>query len=160
MKKAKSKSRPKNPLGNRLAHVNKLFPGVKRVVDSRTSLEVHVGEVDCKSAQPNEPDDCALARAVKREYKADGVIIGIGGSYIIRGDRAIRFQTTGSVGREITSFDRHHDFAPGVYRLSKVSPSRRLGTRPGHRKGDHHSKEKNQRVLKTHRTVRVRSIYK
>jgi hypothetical protein len=40
----------------------------------------------------------------------------------------VRYKTSVAVGREITSFDRHHEFATGNdYLLSNVPPSSRLG---------------------------------
>ena len=48
-------------------------------------------------------------------------------SYVIKGKSAIRFATPERVQREIVSFDRHQDFAPGEYHLTPKSPSSRLG---------------------------------
>jgi len=101
------------------------FPQVEKVINARKGIRVVVKKRDCgvesKSGQPTE---CALARATRREYKADGVVIGMSASYIIKGKKAVRFETSEAIGRELTSFDRHHDFAPGIYRLSPVPRSR------------------------------------
>lgn len=107
--------------------VRRLFPNVKFAVDADHTIEVSVEAKDCKDAKALNPSECALARAAKRELKADGVIIGMGASYVIKGDKAVRYHTPESVQREIVSFDRHHDFAPGHYYLPPKSPTNRFG---------------------------------
>lgn len=138
--------------------IRRLFPKVTLVRDARKHVEVSVNNADCgKGALKNDPAECAMARAVRRQFKADGAAIGIGSSYIIKGNVATRYTTPPSLSREIVSFDRHSDFAPGVYRLSPVSPSRRLGRqRPGEREGKKTGERRMNRI--THvGTVRVRT---
>ena len=107
--------------------VHRLFPQVTSVTDATVPVEVSVAARDCKQGQQTNPSECALARAARRELKVDGVIIGLSSSYLIRGTTALRFDTPESVKREIVSFDRHGDFAPGEYYLTPKSPSCRLG---------------------------------
>ena len=107
--------------------IKKLFPQVTEAYDADKPVEVSVSRRDCKVSKRLNPTECALAHAAKRELKADGVIIGMGASYIIKGKTAFRFSTPESVKREIVSFDRHQDFAPGDYYLIPPSPSRRFG---------------------------------
>ncbi len=55
---------------------------------------------------------------------------GLEATALLKGDTATRYKTSAAVGREITTFDRHTDFAPGVnYKLSRVSPGSKLGKR-------------------------------
>ena len=90
--------------------------------DADKPVEISVSRKDCKDAKKLNPSECALARAARRELHADGVIIGMQSSYIIKDRIAMRFATPESVRREIVSFDRHQDFAPGDYYLiPKVS---------------------------------------
>ena len=96
--------------------------------DSPVGVEVSVSKKDCETAKKLNPSECALAQAAKKELHADGVIIGMSTSYIIKGKRALRFATPESVSREIISFDRHQDFAPGEYYLTPKAPTARLGT--------------------------------
>jgi hypothetical protein len=131
--------------------VKRLFPNVTEVVDSDVSADVLVTRKDCgKEARRKAPDECAMARALKRQYKADGAVIGISRSYLIRGDKAVRFLTP-------ASFDRHHDFAPGAYKLSAVPSVQRLG-KPDNRRDRHHSGPKRQSRVVHQRTVRVRAL--
>jgi hypothetical protein len=95
---------------------------------------VSVTKDDVRFARRKDKSNCALARACVRQKIASSAMIGIGTSYLINGTTATRYHTSTTVAREITSFDRHADFAEGTtYRLSKVSPRSRLdaGKRPG-----------------------------
>ena len=134
--------------------VSRLFPNVEEVRNSATSVEISVTDNDCKTGRKKAPSECALAKAAKRQYKVDGAIIGMCYSYLIKGRQATRFKTPETVAREITSFDRHHDFAPGDYKLSKCSPSINNG-----RKAKHSGSRRVNRIVHTH-TARVRVMEK
>ena len=135
--------------------IRRLFPHLKDAVDATEPIEVSVTQNDCDAGKAMQAGECAMAVAAKRQYKADGIVIGVSASYLIKGTRAIRYQTPASVAREIVSFDRHHDFAPGNYKLSAVSPARRFGVNT-HQKGGGH---KSKRIVH-HHTVRVRELEK
>jgi len=107
--------------------IHKHYPDVKFVVDAAEAVDVSVCKADIVSSKSLDPTNCAMARAIKREHRADAAIIGLSSSYIINGDKAIRFATPQSVQREIVSFDRGHDFEPGDYYLTPKSPSNKLG---------------------------------
>jgi hypothetical protein len=101
------------------------------MIDSRKNIVIEVSPQDCKAAEGN-PKNCALARAVKREYKGKGVLA----AYFLRtsawleyDDKLVRYDLPTSVQKEIASFDRGAGFAPGKYSLSKVPPSSRLNAR-------------------------------
>lgn len=138
--------------------VSRMFPNVTKAVDAGAPVEISVNRKDCKTAKKFDPTECALARAAKRELHAEGVIIGMGSSYIIKGDTAVRFDTPQSVKREIVSFDRHGDFAPGDYYLTPKPPSNRFGVQRENRKnrkgGNHKAKRK------IHQSARVRILPK
>lgn len=140
--------------------LNKLqrhFPNVTKVVDAKDSIAVSVKKGDVAAGRRNQPGSCALAKACVREFKADGALINIGFSYIIKDDLAVRYKTSVAVGREITSFDRHHDFAEGAdYLLSKVSPASRLGVHRSGPSGPKKGHQRSQPKPTVHRTVRIR----
>lgn len=136
--------------------IKRMFPNVESIVDATKPVEVSVNRRDCKVSKRLNPSECALATAAKRELKSDGVIIGMGTSYIIRGKQAIRFETPNSVKHEIISFDRHSDFAPGDYYLNPPSPSKKLGK---HNKSKTGGKYKSAR-RKFHKVARVRVMPK
>lgn len=129
------------------------------VKDAKSPLVITVTKADSAGGSKKDPNKCALAKACIREKHADGAIINIGVSYIIKGKVATRYLTSAAVGREITSFDRHHDFAAGKnYRLAAVSPGRELGVRP---RGGVNPKPKGGKLPTTvlrHRTTRIRTI--
>lgn len=112
---------------NALTRVRKYFPHVNKVKDAKEGVLITVTSQDSRTARKKDPANCALAVACRRQGIADGAIINIGFSYLIKGDVATRYKTSGTVGREITSFDRHQDFAAGRnYRLSRICPSAAL----------------------------------
>jgi hypothetical protein len=141
---------------NVLTRVRKYFPQVNKVVDAKEPVLISVKKQDNKVGRKKDPANCALAQACKRAKIATGAIINIGFSYLINGEVATRYRTSETVGREITSFDRHQDFATGKdYRLSQVSPSCRLNMKRSSGKG---SKKANgtKSAMKVHHTTRIR----
>lgn len=146
----------KTNLIGRLAYINKMYPNVKKVYDSNRTIHIEVKDEDCKTGQPNEPDECALAKAIKRQYRSNGAVIGLTHTYVIKGNKAFRFHTSTGVQREITSFDRHKDFASGVYTIGKIAPTERLNiprVRIDKRKGDRHKQQRSKT------TTRIRTLY-
>jgi len=144
---------------NALNRVRKYFPGVEEVCDATQPIRVNVTPKDSTGGTSKDPRDCAMARAcVRMGY--DGAIIGVGNSWLIKGKKATRYQTSAGVAREITTFDRHHAFAEGNdYLLSAVSPSTRLGTkRTGKVTSGGRTNGKNDNRTKLHHTVNIRVL--
>lgn len=136
--------------------LHRLFPSVTEAVDSLKSIKVTVKPRDCSEGKRMQAKECALAKATKRQYNADGVIIGLTKSYVIKGKKAIRYKTPVSVAREIISFDRHSDFAPGEYHLANIEPSQRLGRGSSGKRVERDSGRDRRKIHK--HTVRVREI--
>lgn len=151
IKKLAPKNAKKFPLPRSL---RTLFPNVEFAVDASKPVEISVDAEDCKKGKKLDPTECALAKAAKRELHADAVIIGMNTSYIIKGNQAVRFSTPESVTREIVSFDRNQDFAPGDYYLNPKSPTARLGV-----KQNLGGKNKTAK-RKIHKVARVRMLAK
>lgn len=139
--------------------IRKQFPEVERVRDSRRTIVIRVKPIDTTSGRKKDPESCALVRACVRERIADAAIIGIGHAWLIKGKVATRYKTSVGVGREITSFDRHQDFAPGTdYKLSKIPPSARMGKYKGER-GPHKAvRDVSKTVVHKHHTADIRVI--
>ena len=141
-----------------LKRIQQIFPQVTKVCDATKTIEIEVIDEDCKKGDKKSPESCAMARACIRQRVADGAIIGLSYSWIIKGNKATRYLTSVAVGREITSFDRHHDFAAGRhYKLSKVSPSNLLEKRHNFKKAPKRGKY-NEPKQKVHYTDKVRTI--
>lgn len=107
--------------------VQRHFPKVTLVNDAIKPAIIEVTPLDASSKAVKNPQLCAYARACQRKFNADGVIIGLTTSYIIRGATATRYLNPATVSREIVSFDRNAGFEEGSYLLSAVNPCRRLG---------------------------------
>lgn len=138
--------------------VRDAFPQAKTVSDSTKGIFVAVRARDRRTAVTNDPSACAMARACQREQQADGAWIGIATSYLLTGSHLTRYRTPQSVAREIVSFDRHQDFAPGVYGLAAVPPSlaHRMGAHQrasGRQTGE---KQRRGKRLPQHRTLHIR----
>jgi hypothetical protein len=136
--------------------LTRLFPQVQRVVHAKKPVNVEVRPRDCAEGKKLMTNECALAKAAKRQFQADGVAIRLSDSYIVKGKTAIRFSTPETVKREIVSFDRHQDFASGIYRLSPAKPS---WATPGKFAGKKRGKQGKHRPKIIHRTARVRTVY-
>lgn len=122
------KRKPEKTADRIIRKLHKLgFMKVKHVKDANGPIWVNVTKKDSNEGRKKDASDCALARACVREFSADGAVINIGTSYIIKGNTAVRFKTSPGVGREITSFDRNAGFEPGNdYLLSAIAPASRL----------------------------------
>ena len=136
--------------------IREAFPQVIEVYDALEGVRIDVSAKDRKGAEPQRPDACAFAKAACRTLKADGAYIGLKSSYVVFGKKAVRFSTPVTVSREIVSFDRHEDFASGVYRLSQVSPSQRLPRAPRRDRKRPIPKKNKDRLGVMHHTARIR----
>lgn len=127
----------KTPKTKALRLVNSFFPNVRNVEDADKKVVVEVTKSDIAQADIKAHKTCALAVCCHRSFHADGVIIGLTTAYIIRGTTATRFKLTGTISREITSFDRGAGYDEGKYLLVAPCPGSRLGDphRGGHRTG-------------------------
>jgi len=136
--------------------IKRLFPNVTVALDADKAIDISVSRKDCKEAKKLNPSECALARAARRELHADGVIVGLSTSYVIKDNTAVRFQTPERVQREIVSFDRHQDFSPGEYRLIPKPPTAKLGT--GHHRPKNGGGKNKNATRKVHHSARVRIL--
>ena len=108
-----------------LSIVQKHFPKVTKVIDAKQNLEIEVTAGDGNASKRRSHEECAMAKACKRAYHADGVIVSRTMAYLIKDTLAVRFTLPPSVTREIVAFDRGGSFGPGVYHLSVPSTSDR-----------------------------------
>ena len=89
------------------------------MIDADQPLEVEVKPCDVKGSKAHNQTDCAIARAVKRQYGAQDVYVLRSTVWVSDGDHLVRYSLPGSLQKEIVSFDRNRDFRPGKYRLAK-----------------------------------------
>jgi len=137
-----------------------------KLVESTKPLILSVNSKDVARATEKQADECALARACKRQYH------GIKAAYFFRStayleyeDRIVRYLLPQSVQKEIVSFDRSKKFEPGNYHLrpvSKGSTFAALRSRTSNRSGSSlHPKDprKTGRRTNVHRTTDVRPTF-
>lgn len=110
-----------------LGIVRKYYPEVTKVRDAKKNVTIAVTPDDCKGSRKKSPSSCALARACERSY--DGAIVSMSVAYLVKGNVAHRYRVPQAISRELVSFDRHHDFAPGEYRLKAPSKTQKMGPR-------------------------------
>jgi len=138
--------------------VRQFFPEVKDVIDAKSILRIDVTKKDAASKAAKSHIECALAVACKRHMKLDGVVISRTTAYLVKGKQAIRYLLPVSARLEVASFDRGGGFSPGIYHLSRVPASRRIGRSMGsstHHKAATH----NARQIKfRHFTDRIRHV--
>ena len=90
---------------------------------------MEVTENDVKHSAKKDLNGCAMAVAAKRQFHATGMIVSPSVAYVVKHDKAIRFQLPTSVQKEIVSFDRGGGFASGTYQLNYPKKSQRIGAR-------------------------------
>lgn len=141
-------------------HTRRKYKGLP-VVDAplNTRLVVEVNKHDANSAKPNDPSNCAAAKAIARMMNTE-VDVHISRTYVRDNKRKvwIRYQTPQSVSREIVSFDRAAKFEPGEYSFPAPAKCNRLGIwqeKYGKRKGSHHEPKKSNR-MPYHTTTNIR----
>lgn len=146
--------------GGRLKKFMEHFPDVTEIADLQQPVEITVQRGDQRGARPHDQARCAMAKACIREMKADGAWVNLTRAYVVFGTRAVRASLPISVQREIVTFDRHQDFSTGVYRLSPVAKTQRLGHRVAKRsypRGEAGTERPVERALPHHVTARVRA---
>ncbi len=139
-----------------LGIVQKYHPGVTRVVDAKRAAVIQVTKANCKSGNKKSASSCAMARAFEREH--DGAIISLSCAYIVDGKKATRYKVPPAVSREIVSFDRHGDFAPGIYKLNAPGKWNKLGKSPTADHRRRHDANKTKRHKPNHHTAGIRSL--
>lgn len=139
-----------------LGIVRKYHPNVTKIVEAKKDLHIEVTKDDCRKSKSKSPSSCAMARACSREY--DGAIISLAVAYMIKGDTAIRYMVPQSVSREIVSFDRNHNFAPGEYQLKKVTKANKLGPRRSRLLPERHETQYSSTKRRPHKTAGIRAL--
>lgn len=143
------------------------FPATKYAHDAMEPIRIEVSGQDRETSKRSDFTQCAMATALCRACKADGAFIGLSVAWVIFGTEAIRFDVPESVKREVMSFDRHDDFAPGFYHLAAICPGQRLGVpKPGNGKNKKVGPARSKGVLfadgpgpERHITSRVRRVF-
>lgn len=153
-KKNRRKSHPSLALSN----VRKFFPNVKSVTDADDNAVVEVTTTDVKNSAKKDLNGCAMAVAAKRQFHATGMIVAPSVAYVIKHDKAIRFQLPTSVQKEIVSFDRGGGFASGTYQLNYPKKSQRIGARQGRALSESRAHDNKGKRRYYHATTGIRAV--
>lgn len=87
-------------------------------------IEFEITKQDCKLGDTLNPNMCAAAISLKRQF--DNAIVGRTWSLVQKGNIAFRCKNTPITIQEILTFDRRHGFRPGRYFLTPFPPSGRI----------------------------------
>lgn len=99
------------------------------VLDAKRAIKLTVSSADIRKGDPKRPEDCAFARACRRELHVKEARIHLGRIYLRTNDHNwTRYQTPRALRSEIIAFDRGGQFEPGEFTLAPVCPSEKLGT--------------------------------
>lgn len=134
--------------------IQKYFPKVKEVLDAEENATVEVTRRDESESKRRKHGECAMAIAAKRCFIADGVLVSLSKAFIIKGNKAYRYDLPENVSREVISFDRGSGFSPGTYTL-KI-PQHALGTKKPTGKRHKYTGEKRKDIH--HMTAGIRTV--
>jgi hypothetical protein len=92
--------------------------GTTKISNSYRGLRFKIGKSDIENGQPNDPCNCAAARALRRHFDAKEVFVFRDVTYVLKKEgSALRFHTSASLRLETIVFDRKGEFYPGEYDL-------------------------------------------
>lgn len=90
------------------AKISNAYRGLRFVIEKR----------DIQNGQPNDPCNCAAARALRRHFDAKETYVFRDVTYILKKDgTATRYHTSAPLRLETIVFDRNGEFFPGEYDL-------------------------------------------
>jgi hypothetical protein len=124
------------------------------VVDARRSFTLHVTAKDIRGASTQEPGNCAIAKACRRELSVIEARIHLSRTYLRTNEgNWMRYLTPLAARDEIIAFDRGGKFESAEFEFKAIPKRERLGTK--RRGGKATGKGKKRR--KPHVVTNVRS---
>lgn len=126
------------------------------IVDAKKHREVVLTNRDISRSSMKDPTSCAFAKACNRDDQVVGAFFFLTTAYLQFSDRIERYTLPPSMRAEIVAFDRGGPKAmeAGIYRLSPIRGSKRLGKKTSQSVG----KKGNGRKRKVHRMGNVRKL--
>jgi len=120
-------------------------------MDSETPLRFEVTKADINGANPKNPAQCAIARAIQRQHGAVAAFVFRTTAWVQKGKRLIRYSIPPSLQAEIVAFDRggKKAFAPGDYQLGAApNPGRAARHAAAKKAGKHARAGEHAKLLK------------
>lgn len=99
------------------------------VVDAIAELHFKISKTDKRGARPLDPQKCVLFKAIKRQFKADGVRAYRSKLYVLKEKKWVRFNVPNMLRTQIVAYDQGAQFEEGAYRLDPPTPADVLGAR-------------------------------
>ncbi len=131
----------------------------KPIINAKKPIKLTINNNDINKADVKKPDDCAVARACRRELHVKEVRVHLGCVYLRYNEGnwvRLRYMTPRSLRAEIIAFDRGGKFEPGEYQLNAIPPSRKTGKAQGSLKNKTKPKKLQKKRLKAHIVTNVR----
>lgn len=126
--------------------------GKSKISNSYRGLRFKIGRADIENGQPNDPCNCAAARALRRQFDAREVFVFRDVTYILKKDgNALRFHTSAPLRLETIVFDRNGEFYPGEYDLDPAPLTNEAKRRTNG--NGHSSPSARRRTPKTRHTI-------
>jgi hypothetical protein len=96
------------------------------VRDADTPLEVHVRMKHIRKGKPD-PCACAFALALMEEHNAERARVHCSRVFVEHNGEYLRYRTPPGMTDQLELFDKTGKMGPGVYTITVVPPSLRLG---------------------------------
>jgi hypothetical protein len=96
----------------------------KEVINAQLPLHIQVKKEDIQSAIKKDPNCCPIAQACLRQKGVRAAKVYLSVTYILKGRKWYRYQTTRPMRDEIISYDRYGQFQEDYYTLNPVPPSK------------------------------------
>lgn len=97
----------------------------KPVVDGQRRIKITITPQDVSLGKSKNPTSCAAAQACIRQLHIPAARVHVGRTYLLMGNKWVRYHTPESLRTEIISFDRGTKFSPGDYTLTPMQPTHR-----------------------------------
>jgi len=113
--------------------------GGRNVIDSTETIQIEITEQDTQFASRKDHGNCAVARACMKQEGTDA-LVHISRVFLKMKHKNlwVRYIVRNDLRTEIVAFDRGGNFEPGIFKLYRVQPAKKLGkttgtnTREGH----------------------------
>lgn len=100
------------------------------VTDAKAPIVLHVTRNDIKGANNMKPNDCAIARAARRELHVIEARIHLSRTYLrTNNGNWTRYVTPAAARAEIIAFDRGGSFEPIALTFQPIWPTEKAGTK-------------------------------
>ena len=130
------------------------------MIDADKPIDVKITREDIQGAKAQNPANCAIARACKRQHHVENAFVFRTTVWLETKDKLVRYSLPPSLQKEVVAFDRggRRSFAPGEYHLSPAHNAKRNAAQ---KRGEYPQKKIKARAKKRRaRGVAKRSVHR